>query len=261
MKFCPKSAVAIVSFYFSVASVSSLAAGASDTPVPKGAVGHYLLANTLAKSGQHPLAIREYQSALSLAGSDPQIAYMCRLALKGYNTLPESKDNQHSATSRRLAEQAKDAISQIDRETLTTQNDHQELANQATLKAQDAARNVSRIYYGHGRHTDSKRDRASEESIISNGRNTSAGIMKESRAHVQAAEDRIRSLTQAADNLEEQMHAPSRSGSNVQPVHQGTNLYVRNYVNFGESSEPEPAVIEPFKAKALNYKSRNKQAK
>jgi hypothetical protein len=50
---------------------------------------HYLRANSLATTGKHPQAIREYITALALT-SDPQIRSFCQSALKKYKLLSSS---------------------------------------------------------------------------------------------------------------------------------------------------------------------------
>jgi hypothetical protein len=198
------------------------------------ALTHYLHANRLAKTGQHPEAIREYWAALNLSPNEPELQSMCRTALIAYKQLPDSATEKESI-HQRIRQQAQEGISTIRQGNNYSANYHQNLASEVMTQAQRNASNTKNYYDDRHGHLRSKTDYAAKQAIIDSGIRQSAALVKDSQDHAVQAERRAHSLIETQANLEEQMHTPA-SSSGIQMTHKGTNLYVRNYVNYSPNT-------------------------
>lgn len=67
---------------------------------------------------------------------------------------------------------------------------------------------------------------------------------------------KIQAVETSAGHLRREMS--SIDSGTIQPTAQGTGIYVRNYINYGQSSEPQPRPVSPLRAKQdLWEKSKN----
>lgn len=246
---------------------------------PKDPIVHYLLGNSYLAVSKFELAEREYQLCLKL--NPPLIAVaQCQQALgqiRGYMnartvaSAVQANSAQSAAAAgtppldpnlalneQKLAEQQQELIQRADLEQAQMTAHHKRISDAQTSRIREQAEfEISQLqkysytsrgqrimnpgYEAEARAIREEADRRIKSSLDALERNSSTIVRKADRTR--------NDVHRMANNLREQ--AQSDKGlSRLMP--NGSNLYIRNYVNFGdELSEPEPQAprpIEPLKA-------------
>jgi len=233
---------------------------------PNDQYARYMLANTLAKAGQHDEAIGHYRAAFEL-GPKTQLAEYSRMALSAYglpsplsrdvfNTpLPMPTDFSVPAPPVRSSfEQSVDMIDrQMSMEYARKQKFAKDLGKSAVRggdhRAQEAKslaeHEIANMYAGVGRtKLSSKTDLDAQATRMrkeadEKAKAEQARAKEQADAHDEWLKERQRDLNSSASSLKEQLQQKSPFGHDLDPT--GTGLYVRNYKSTpGKRKLPEP---------------------
>lgn len=247
---------------------------------PKDPVIHYLLGNSYLVASRLELAEREYQLCLKLNPA-PAVSAHCLQALAKIRVYASNRSSAATAAGVVNSNSSRATVSansapvdpnlMLNEQKLTEQQ--QELIERADLEQ-------SQMTAHHRRVSDAQSNRIREQaefeisqlqkySYNSRGRQVSnPGYEAEVRAIREDADRRIKASLDAlernsstiARNAERTRNDVSKMVSNLREAAQsdkgsmrlmpnGSNLYTKNYVNFGEDTQPEPPrPIEPLRA-------------
>jgi hypothetical protein len=227
---------------------------------PDNALAHYYLANAYAKLNRRQEAYEEYAACTRLA-TDPT---MKRYAEEGLSALGTNK--QGDSTGSCQSEMAK---------VVTLRQAELQRDDRLRMLQTDLDSQTRQLYAGARQQVTDLSTRFKNEPVINyshHGRRASyhynqnlyrnkqqedqaAAIMEDTRMRVRTEENEMQALAAAREadlrnevaNTASQLQPGPASGIQLSPI--GTNLYVKNFVNYGgEPLEPQP--IAPLKAVA-----------
>ncbi len=244
---------------------------------PKDPIMHYLLGNCYLATSKMQLAEHEYDLCLKL-NPVPSLSVQCHTALSGIHhitppppilgsspvppsapgsvaqPLPAASQPNLAINEEKIAEEQTELLQRQEDETKQSLRFHRKLTDIAVTRLRDqAALDIAALpkyYY------DSRGHRRSDPNYYSAAREITA----ECEAKVQRQQDALErdnvvltrvsqqtkiDVANMASTLRNTMLS-SRGASRLMPA--GTNLYVRNYVNFGDSPDPEPQPVVPLHA-------------
>lgn len=250
---------------------------------PKDPVIHYLLGNSYLVASRLELAEREYQLCLKLNPAPAVLAH-CQQALGQIRVYANNRSSAATAAGaansnssngtvpansagstpidpnlmlneQKLVEQQQELTERADLEQSQMTAHHRRISDAQTSRIREQAEfEISQLqkysYNSRGRQVTNPGYEAEVQAIREDAdRRIKASLdaLERNSSTIARTADRTRNdVSKMASNLREA--AQSDKGS-VRLMPNGSNLYTKNYVNFGEDTEPEPPrPIQPLRA-------------